>query len=222
MVCVDPNDIPILSVIDPNFMDKMPKSVAASTGMDALTHAMEGFITKGSWLMSDMYHETAMKLIFENLEASVNNHDSLATDNVAYAQYIAGMGFSNVGLGIVHSMAHALGAYYDTPHGVANAMLLPHILEFNGPVCVDKFKKIAQLFNLFVAGKSDEEIVNAVVDSVFLLSDKLGIPKTLREINAKEEDLEALADLAYKDVCTPGNPRDVTKDDILNIFKSIY
>lgn len=222
MVCVDPNDIAILSIIDPNLMDTMPKSVAASTGMDALTHAIEGYLTKGAWTMSDMFAEKAMQMIYENLEASVNNKDKEATDNVAYAQYIAGMGFSNVGLGIVHSMAHALGAIYDTPHGVANALLLPHVMKYNGMHCVNKFKQMAKNFNLFVAGKSDEEIINIVVESITDLGKKLDIPQKLSDIGVLERDLELLSDIAFNDVCTPGNPKDATKEDILNIFKSIY
>lgn len=222
MVCVDPNDIPIIAVIDPNLMDTMPKSVAASTGMDALTHALEGFITKSAWDMSDMFHEKAMKLIYENLEDAVNKKDKAAIENVAYGQYIAGMGFSNVGLGIVHSMAHALGALYDTPHGLANAMILPHVLKFNGPVCADKFKRIAYIFNLFVAGKSDEEIINKVVEAVRDLGRKLDIPQTLSEIGVKFEDLEKLSELAINDICTGGNPREVTKEQILELFNSFY
>lgn len=222
MVCVDPNDIALLAIIDPDLMDSMPKVIAASTGMDALTHALEGYITKSSWCMSDMFHEQAIKMIYENLEAAVNEHDLDAIEKVAYAQYIAGMGFSNVGLGIVHSMAHSLGALYDTPHGTANALLLPHVLKFNGSARPDKFKEIARMLNLFVAGKSEDEIIESVADAILQLAKRIDIPQTLREINVLETDLEKLSAMSIDDVCTGGNPKDVTKDDILNIFKSIY
>jgi len=221
MVCVDPNDIPVLSIIDSELMKDMPKSVAASTGMDALTHAIEGYITKASWTMTDMFHLEAMKLIYENLEKSIEK-DEIAIENMGLAQYIAGMGFSNVGLGIVHSMAHQLGAVYDTPHGVANALLLPYVLEFNGASCKDKFKKMAQVFNLNIENKTEDEIVLTVVEAIRNLGKRLGIPQTLKEINVKEEDLDMLSEKAIKDPCTPGNPIDVTKEDIYSIYKKAF
>lgn len=222
MVCVDPHDIPILSIIDAELMAGMPKSVAASTGMDALTHAMEGYITQAAWEMTDMFHLEAIKLIFENLEKAVNEKDSKAIENMGLAQYIAGMGFSNVGLGIVHSMAHSLGALYDTPHGVANALLLPYVLKYNGVVCKDRFKNMAIAIGLDITGKSEDEIVKMVVAAVVNLAEKVNIPKTLREIGAKEEDLTWLANQAYNDVCTGGNPRKTSVEDILEIYKEVY
>ncbi|MBO5138526.1 MAG: lactaldehyde reductase [Bacilli bacterium] len=222
MVCVDPHDIPVVAIIDQELMEKMPKSLAAATGMDALTHAMEGYITKSAWLIPDMFHINAMALIYNNLEKAVNEKDKEAIDNVGYAQYIAGMGFSNVGLGIVHSMAHSLGAYYDTAHGLANALLLPHVLKFNGQVCPELFRNMAEAFDLNVDGKSDEEAVNIVVEAVRNLSIKVGIPQTLQEIGIKEEDLPKLAHQAINDVCTPGNPRNVTEQDILELYKQAY
>lgn len=222
MVCVDPHDIPIVAIIDQELMSKMPKSLAAATGMDALTHAMEGYITKSAWLIPDIFHINAMSLIYKNLEKAVNQKDEEAIDNIGYAQYIAGMGFSNVGLGIVHSMAHSLGAYYDTPHGLANALLLPHVLKFNGKVCPELFRNMAEAFGLNVEGKSDEETVDIVVKSVRDLAIKVGIPQTLQEIGIKEEDLPKLAHQAINDVCTSGNPRIVTEKDILELYKTAY
>ena len=222
MVCVDPHDIPIISIIDSELMAGMPKSVAASTGMDALTHAMEGYITKGAWEMTDMFHLEAMKLIYKNLAKATNEKDKTAIENMALAQYIAGMGFSNVGLGIVHSMAHSLGALYDTPHGVANALLLPHVLKYNGKVCKERFKKMAEAFSLDVNGLTDEEIVDKVVEAVDKLAREVEIPKTLREVNVKEEDIPWLAEQAYNDVCTGGNPRQTSIEEIIEIYKEAY
>ena len=222
MVCVDPNDIPVLAIIDTELMLGMPKLVAASTGMDALTHAMEGYITKGAWEMSDMFHLEAIKLIYQNLEKAVIEKDVKSVENVALAQYVAGMGFSNVGLGIVHSLAHSLGALYDTPHGVANALLLPTILKYNGSICANKFVNMANVMGLDITGKKEEECVDVVVNAVVELSKKIEIPQTLREINAKEEDLSWLAEQAFNDVCTPGNPRDTSVEDILELYKSVY
>ena len=222
MVCVDPNDIPVLAIIDTELMLGMPKLVAASTGMDALTHAMEGYITKGAWEMSDMFHLEAIKLIYQNLEKAVLEKDVKSVENVALAQYVAGMGFSNVGLGIVHSLAHSLGALYDTPHGVANALLLPTILKYNGSICANKFVNMANVMGLDITGKKEEECVDVVVNAVVELSKKIEIPQTLREINAKEEDLSWLAEQAFNDVCTPGNPRDTSVEDILELYKSVY
>jgi lactaldehyde reductase len=222
MVCVDPHDIPIIAIIDSELMAGMPASVAASTGMDALTHAMEGYITKAAWTMTDMFHLQAMKLIYENLEKAVNEHDQKAIENMGLAQYIAGMGFSNVGLGIVHSMAHSLGALYDTPHGVANALLLPHVLKYNGKVCAERFKNMATAFGLNIQGLTDEEVVDTVVDAVNKLARSVHIPATLREVNVKEEDFMWLATQAYQDVCTPGNPRTTSIEDIVEIYKEAY
>ncbi len=222
MVCVDVHDIPVVAIIDPDLMQGMPQLIAASTGMDALTHAMEGYITKNGWLIPDMFHINAMALIYNNLENAANKKDSIAIEKMAYAQYIAGMGFSNVGLGIVHSMAHSLGAYFDTPHGVANALLLPHVLKFNGQVCPELFRNMGSAFGLEMTNTTDEEAVNKVVNAVQELSTKLGIPQTLREIGIPEEALPTLAKQAINDACTPGNPREVTIDDILNIYKEAY
>lgn len=222
MVCVDVHDIPLCAIIDPDLMQGMPQSLAASTGMDALTHAMEGYITKAGWLIPDMFHINAMSLIYKNLEQAANEKDDIAIEKLAYAQYIAGMGFSNVGLGIVHSMAHSLGAFFDTPHGVANALLLPHVLKFNGVVCPGLFRNMGNAFGLNMNNLSDEDAVNTVVNAISDLSRRLGIPQTLREIGIPEEMLPQLAEQAINDACTPGNPREVTVEDIIKIYESAY
>lgn len=222
MVCVDVHDIPVVAIIDPDLMQGMPQTIAASTGMDALTHAMEGYITKAAWLIPDMFHINAMSLIYKNLEKAANDKDKKAVEKIGYAQYIAGMGFSNVGLGIVHSMAHSLGAYFDTPHGVANALLLPHVLKFNGKVCPELFRNMGNAFGLDMKNTTDEEAVDKVVDAVKELSIKLHIPQTLKEIGIPKEMLPTLADQALNDVCTGGNPREVTKEDILALYKEAY
>lgn len=222
MVCVDPHDIPEVAIIDPDLMQKMPQGLAASTGMDALTHAMEGYITKAGWLIPDMFHINAMSLIYKNLEKAANEKDEEAVEKMGYAQYIAGMGFSNVGLGIVHSMAHSLGAYFDTPHGVANALLLPHVLKFNGAVCPDLYRNMGESFGLDMRDTTDEEAVDKVVEAVKDLSIKLGIPQTLREIGVPEEMIPTLAKQAINDACTPGNPRSVTVEDIIDIYKAAF
>jgi len=222
MVCVDPHDIPIVAIIDQELMAKMPKEVAASTGMDALTNAMEGYITKSAWTITDMFHLNAMALIYKNLEKAVNEKNDLAIDNVGYGQYIAGMGFSNVGLGIVHSMAHALGALYDTPHGLANAIILPHVLKFNGQVCPNLFRNMGRSLGLKMDDLTDSEVVDTIGESIKELSIKIGIPQTLKEIGVKEEDLEILAKQAINDVCTAGNPRNVTEKDIVDLYKKAY
>ena len=222
MVCVDPHDIPIVAIIDPDLMQGMPQSLAAATGMDALTHAMEGYITKAGWLIPDMFHINAMSLIYKNLEHAANDKDEKAVEKIGYAQYIAGMGFSNVGLGIVHSMAHSLGAYFDTPHGVANALLLPHVLKFNGQVCPELFRNMGNAFGLDMANTTDEQAIQKVVDAVKELSIKLHIPQTLKEIGIPKEMLPTLAEQALHDACTPGNPREVTKEDILALYKEAY
>ena len=222
MVCVDPHDIPEVAIIDPDLMQKMPQGLAASTGMDALTHAMEGYITKAGWLIPDMFHINAMSLIYKNLEKAANEKDEEAVEKMGYAQYIAGMGFSNVGLGIVHSMAHSLGAYFDTPHGIANALLLPHVLKFNGKVCPDLYRNMGASFGLDMTNTSDEEAVDKVVEAVRELSVKLGIPQTLREIGVPEEMIPTLAKQAINDACTPGNPRSVTVEDIIDIYQEAF
>lgn len=221
LVCVDPNDIPVLSIIDTELMSAMPASTAAATGLDALTHAMECYITKGAWEMSDMFALKAMKLIYENLESAVNkNRDAM--DKMALAQYIAGMGFSNVGLGIVHSMAHQLGAVYDTPHGVANALLLPYILEYNGEVCPDRFRDMGRAFGLDMNGLSDKEAVKKVADAVRELAVRLNIPQHIRDIGGKEEDIPLLAKKALEDPCTGGNPREIDLVEFEKLFKIAF
>lgn len=222
MVCVDPHDIPVLAIVDTDLMAGMPASIAASTGMDALTHAMEGYITKAHWFMTDMFHLEAMKLIYNNLSKAVNEKDKDAIDKVGVAQYIAGMGFSNVGLGIVHSMAHSLGALYDTPHGVANAMLLPTVLKYNGTVCPERYFEMGKAFGLDMNGLTNEEAVDKVVEAVNALARKVSIPKSLREVGVKEEDLEKLANKAYNDVCTGGNPRETSVEEILELYKQTF
>ncbi len=222
MVCIDVHDIPVCSIIDPDLMQGMPQQLAASTGMDALTHAMEGYTTKAAWLIPDMFHINAMALIYKNLEKAANDKDNKAVEKMAYAQYIAGMGFSNVGLGIVHSMAHSLGAFFDTPHGIANAILLPHVLKFNGQVCPNLFRNMGKAFNLDMENLSDEEAVQKVVDAVKELSMKLNIPQTLKEVGIPDNMFEQLANQAINDPCTPGNPRSVTVEDIINLYKEAY
>ena len=222
MVCVDVHDIPVCSIIDPDLMDGMPQLLAASTGMDALTHAMEGYITKAGWLIPDMFHINAMALIYKNLESAANEKDSVAIEKMAYAQYIAGMGFSNVGLGIVHSMAHSLGAFFDVPHGVANALLLPHVMRFNGKICPDLFRNMGRAFGLDMNDLNDEEAVDKVVDAIKGLSQRLHIPQTLKEIGIPEEMIPSLAAQAINDPCTPGNPREVTVEDLIQLYKEAY
>lgn len=222
MVCVDVHDIPVVAIIDPDLMDGMPQFLAASTGMDALTHAMEGYITKAGWLIPDIFHVNAMALIFKNLEKAANEKDKVAIEKMAYAQYIAGMGFSNVGLGIVHSMAHSLGAYFDIPHGVANALLLPHVMKFNGDACPELFRNMANAFGLNTNGKNDKEVIELVVNSIKELSEKLGIPQHLKDLGIPQEMIPTLANQAINDVCTPGNPKDVTVEDIIALYKEAY
>lgn len=223
MVCVDPNDIPAVAIVDPELMYSMPKGLTAATGMDALTHAIESYITPGAWAMSDMFELKAIEMIARHLPAAVaNGHDLEARNGMAVAQYIAGMGFSNVGLGVVHGMAHPLGAFYNIPHGVANALLLPYVMEYNIPSSIQKYKKIAQAMGCDIQGMNDETAAIAAVESVKQLSLKIGIPQKLSEIGVKEEDLEQLAQSAYADVCTPGNPRDVTVEDLLALYRKAY
>ena len=213
-VCVDPHDIPVIAVIDPEMMSSMPKGLTAATGMDALTHAIEGYTTKAAWEMTDMFHIKAIELISENLRGAVENTPE-GREGMAMGQYIAGMGFSNVGLGIVHSMAHALGAVYDTPHGVANAILLPTVMEYNADATGDKYKYIAKAMGVEgVEDMTQEEYRKAAVDAVKKLSADVGIPADLKEI-VKEEDLQFLAESAYADACAPGNPKDASVEDII-------
>ena len=222
MVCVDPHDIPVLSIIDQELMMEMPKMVAASTGMDALTHAIEGFTTKAAWEMTDMFHLEAIKLIFNSIEKAVNEKDKKAIENVGLGQYIAGMGFSNVGLGLVHAMAHPLGALYDTPHGIANAVILPYVIEYNSNVCYDKLKEIAKAMNLEVDNLSDEEVASSIVNSIKEMNKKLGIPSNLKELNASLKDMDWLANAAYNDICLGGNPKEASVEDIKKIYERIY
>ncbi len=219
MVCVDPHDIPVLAIIDTELMASMPKSIAASTGMDALTHAVEGYITKAHNTMSDMFHMQAIKLIFEYLPAAVNDKDEEAVEKMGLAQYIAGMGFSNVGLGIVHSMAHQLGAVYDTPHGLANAILLPTVMRFNGEVCYERFREILIALGVDAKSMNKDEVINKFVEMIEDLSRKVGITQTVKDTGCREEDLEMLAQKAMNDACRPGNPREVTKDVFIELFK---
>ena len=222
MVCVDPNDIPILAIVDSDLMASMPKSIASATGMDALTHAVEGYITKAHNTMSDMFHMQAIKLIFRYLPSAVNEKDERAIEMMGLAQYIAGMGFSNVGLGIVHSMAHQLGAVYDTPHGIANAILLPTVMRFNGAdsATAQRFREIlCEIGRPDAANLNDQDVVNTFVWMISELSKSVGITQTVKDVGAKEEDFEMLADKAMQDPCKPGNPREVSKEDFINLYK---
>ena len=219
-VCVDTHDIPVIAVVDPDMMSSMPKGLTASTGMDALTHAIEGYITKGAWEMTDMFHLKAIELISKNLRGACENTIE-GREGMALGQYIAGMGFSNVGLGIVHSMAHALGAVYDTPHGVANAILLPTVMEYNAPCTGTKYKDIAIAMGVEgVENMSQEEYRKAAVDAVKKLSADVGIPADLKAI-VKAEDVDFLAQSAMDDACRPGNPKDPTFEDIKNLYLSL-
>ncbi len=225
MVCVDPNDIPVVAIVDPELMYSMPKGLTAATGMDALTHAIESFITPGAWEMSDMFEYKAMELIHIHLKNAVdypNNKE--AREGMALAQYLAGMGFSNVGLGIVHSMAHPLGAFYDTPHGVANALLLPYVMEYNAQSPASpKYKEIAKAFGIKdTENMSIEEGIKAAINSVTELSISIQIPQKLREIGVKEEDIPALAIAAFNDVCTGGNPRQTSVKDIEKLYRKAF
>ena len=220
MVCVDPHDIPILAIVDTELMASLPKSIAASTGMDALTHAIEGYITKAHNTMSDMFHMKAIELIFENLPAAVNEKNQDAIDKMGLAQYIAGMGFSNVGLGIVHSMAHQLGAVYDTPHGLANAILLPTVMRYNGEVSWERFREILMhIGREDAAYLSKQDIINTFVWKITELSKAVGITQTVKDTGAKEEDFEMLAEKAMEDPCKPGNPRETSKEDFIALYK---
>ena len=219
-VCVDPHDIPVVAVIDPDMMSSMPKGLTAATGMDALTHAIEGYITKGAWELSDMFHLKAIEIIARSLRDAVANTPK-GREDMALGQYVAGMGFSNVGLGIVHSMAHSLGAFYDTPHGVANAILLPTIMEYNATATGSKYRDIAKAMGVSgTESMSEAEYRKAAIDAVKQLSADVGIPANLKEI-VKPEDVPALAASALADACTPGNPKDPRVEDIEALYRSL-
>lgn len=225
MVCVDPHDIPIMAIVDSDLMATMPKSLASATGMDALTHAVEGYITKAHNTMSDMFHMKAIKLIFKYLPSAVNEKDEEAIEMMGLAQYIAGMGFSNVGLGIVHSMAHQLGAVYDTPHGLANAILLPTVMRFNGedPATAQRFREIlCEIGRPDAANLNDQDVINTFVWMISELSKSVGITQRVRDVGAKEEDFEMLADKAMQDPCKQGNPREVSKEDFIELFRRAF
>lgn len=221
-VCADCHDIPVVAIIDPDMMSSMPKGLTAATGMDALTHAIEGYITKGAWELTDMMHLKAIEIIARSLRAAVQN-DPKGREDMALGQYVAGMGFSNVGLGIVHSMAHPLGAFYDTPHGVANAVILPYVMEYNAPCTGEKYRDIAKAMGVEgTESMSQEEYRKAAIDAVKKLSEDVGIPKTLHEIGVKKEDLKALSEFAFIDACTPGNPKDTSPEEICELYQKIY
>ena len=220
MVCVDVHDIPVVAIVDPDMMSSMPKGLTAATGMDALTHAIEGYITAGAWELSDMFHLKAIEIIAKNLRGAVANTPE-GREGMALGQYIAGMGFSNVGLGIVHSMAHPLGALYDTPHGVANAIILPTVMEYNAPATGEKYRDIAKAMGVDgVDAMTLEEARKAAIDAVKQLSQDVGIPADLKEI-VKKEDLDFLAQSAYDDACRPGNPRETSVAEIKALYESL-
>ena len=219
-VCVDTHDIPVIAVVDPDMMSSMPKGLTASTGMDALTHAIEGYITKGAWEMSDMFHLKAIEIISKSLRGAVDNTPE-GREGMALGQYIAGMGFSNVGLGIVHSMAHPLGALYDTPHGVANAIILPTVMEYNAPATGEKYRDIAKAMGVEgTENMSVDEYRKAAVDAVRQLAKDVGIPADLKAI-VKPEDVDFLAQSAYDDACRPGNPRDTSVAELAELYRSL-
>lgn len=220
-VCVDPHDIPVVAVVDSQMMSSMPKGLTAATGMDALTHAIEGYTTLAAWELTDMMHLKAIEIIARSLRKAVAN-DPEGREDMALGQYVAGMGFSNVGLGVVHGMAHPLGAFYDTPHGIANAVLLPYVMTYNAPYTGEKFKYIAEAMGVDTTGMSQEEYRAAAVNAVKQLSKDIGIPEKLHEIGVKEEDLPALSQSAFDDVCTGGNPRPCTVESILEIYKTAF
>lgn len=219
MVCVDVHDIPVVAFVDPEMMATMPKGLTAATGMDALTHAIEGYITKGAWELSDMFHLKAIEIIAKNLRGAVANTPE-GREGMALGQYVAGMGFSNVGLGLVHSMAHPLGALYDTPHGVANAIILPTVMAYNAEYTGTKYKDIAEAMGVNTTGMTQEEYRKAAIDAVKQLSEDVGIPKDLKEI-VKKEDLDFLAASALADACCPGNPRDTSVEEIKALYESL-
>ena len=220
MVCVDPHDIPVVAFVDPDMMSSMPKGLTAATGMDALTHAIEGYITAGAWELSDMFHLKAIEIIARSLRAAVDNTPE-GREGMALGQYVAGMGFSNVGLGIVHSMAHPLGALYDTPHGIANAIILPTVMEYNAEATGDKYKYIAQAMGVEGTEKMTQaEYRKAAIDAVKKLSADIGIPSDLKDI-VKKEDIAFLAQSAFDDACRPGNPKATSVEDITKLYESL-
>lgn len=222
MVCVDPNDIPVVAIVDAELMYSLPKSLTASTGMDAMTHAIEGYITKAAWEMSDMFEIKAIEMIYKYLPLAVNEPQNPEGRNgMAVAQYIAGMAFSNVGLGVDHGMAHPLSALHDVPHGVACAMLLPVVMRFNAPAAKGKYVEIAKACGVYENGMSIDEAVDAACKAIEDLSKRVGIPQHLTDLGITEADIPTLAEQAINDVCTPGNPREVTKEDIISIYKQI-
>ncbi|MEG9488213.1 lactaldehyde reductase [Mannheimia indoligenes] len=221
-VCVDVHDVPAVALVDPDMMESMPKSLAAATGMDALTHAIEGYITKAAWELTDALHLKAIELISRSLRGAVEKNPK-DIEGMALGQYVAGMGFSNVGLGVVHSMAHPLSAYYDTPHGIANAVLLPYVMEFNKNYTGEKYREIARAMGVKgVDEMSQEEYRNAAIQAVQQLSQDVGIPLKLHQIGVQEEDLVALSVDAFNDVCTGGNPRDCTPEELLEVYKTAF
>ena len=223
MVCVDPKDIPAVAIIDAELMAAMPRGLTAATGMDALTHAIEGYITKGAWTLTDMFELKAVELIARWLPAAVENGaDTEAREGMAVAQYIAGMGFSNVGLGLVHGMAHPLGAFYDIPHGVANALLLPYVMQYNMESSLVKFGDVARAMGVDTAGMDTRQAAQAAVDAVRTLAVRVGIPQRLSSLGVREEDLPRLAASALADVCTPGNPRDTSAEEILALYREAF
>ncbi|MBP3774663.1 MAG: lactaldehyde reductase [Bacteroidaceae bacterium] len=222
MVCVDPNDIPAVAIIDPELMYSLPKGLTAATGMDALTHAIEGYITKGAWALSDMFEIEAIRMIKANLVTAVEEPTNpKGREGMALAQYVAAQAFSNVGLGLVHGMAHPMGALFDVPHGVANALLLPVIMEFNMPQCIEKYGRIAEAMGVDTTGMSPAEAAQAACDAVKALAIQVGIPQHLTQLGIQEKDIPALAAQAIEDVCTPGNPRDVTEAEIIELYKKV-
>ena len=222
MVCVDPNDIPCVAIIDAELMYSLPKSLTAATGMDAMTHAIEGLITKGAWELSDMFEIKAIEMIHRYLPLAVNEPTNpVGRDGMAVAQYVAGMAFSNVGLGVDHGMAHPLSALHDVPHGVACAMLLPTVMRFNAPAALPKYVDIAKAVGVYKEGMTQEEAADAACTEIENLSKLVGIPAHLSELGITEKDIDALADQAIEDVCTPGNPRPVTREDIVALYKKI-
>ena len=222
MVCVDPNDIPCCAIIDAELMYSLPKGTTAATGMDALTHAIEGYITKAAWELSDMFEIEAIRLINKYLRQAVYDPKNPAgSSGMALAQYVAGMAFSNVGLGVVHGMAHPMGSLFDIPHGVANALLLPTIMEYNKPVCIDKYVEIAKAMDAYKEGMTKAEAAQAACDAVRALAIEVGIPQHLSDLGITAKDIDALADQAIEDVCTPGNPRLVTRQDIVELYKKV-
>lgn len=222
MVCVDPNDIPIVAIVDAELMYSLPKSLTASTGMDAMTHAIEGLITKAAWELSDMFEIKAIEMIHRYLPIAVEEPTNpVGRDGMAVAQYVAGMAFSNVGLGVDHGMAHPMSALHDVPHGVACAILLPTVMRFNAPAALDKYVDIAKAVGVYKEGMTKEEAAEAACNEIEALSRKVGIPQHLSDLGIYEKDIDALADQAFADVCTPGNPREVTRDDIVQLYRQI-